>query len=313
MKKIFLLFVVVLLTISLVRADLYTQNYTSLGAGAINPENAQFAVRVIKYEPYPVNPGNYFDLWIKVQNIGSNDAQDATFELIPKYPFTSTDNLVRHYGKIAGLSSVSGISNSLINTNEVVLKYRVKVADDATEGPSAIEFKSSSGGINSVAISTLLNIQIAKTGTDFDVIMQESGTSGTSFGVSNIGRNPATAVTFRVVDPTNFNVNGPSASIIGNLDAGDFTTVTFQLTPKTNKKEVNVRIDYTDVAGARQSINQTVPVYIASSGFGSSTSGTTTRAKTTSIPYLAIIISLVIGILLGFVLRKIMRRKKKTP
>ena len=36
----------------------------------------------LKYEPYPVTPGDHFEVWLKVTNIGDEEAQNAIFELV---------------------------------------------------------------------------------------------------------------------------------------------------------------------------------------------------------------------------------------
>ena len=49
---------------------------------------AYFQVVSTKYEPYPAEPGEYFDLWLKVRNIGNVEAPDFKFTLKPNYPFS---------------------------------------------------------------------------------------------------------------------------------------------------------------------------------------------------------------------------------
>jgi hypothetical protein len=66
--------------------------------------------------------------------------------------------------------------------------------------------------------------------TDFDVAFSESSAGQTSLSVANIGITPAYSVTVRVPDQAGFRVDGTTVAIVGNLDKGDYTLVSFQLT-----------------------------------------------------------------------------------
>jgi hypothetical protein len=46
----------------------------------------------LKYEPYPVNPGEYFDLWVSAQYVGNTGSAGITFTLNPSYPFSLDPN-----------------------------------------------------------------------------------------------------------------------------------------------------------------------------------------------------------------------------
>ena len=72
--------------------------------GGLNVEyNNYLHIASIKYEPYPAEPGKYFDLWIKIQNSGIDKA-DVKFKLIPKFPFSLDANEIAERN-IAGLSA----------------------------------------------------------------------------------------------------------------------------------------------------------------------------------------------------------------
>ena len=125
---------------SLISANtLYEKNYT-INNLDIGKSGTNFVVRELKYDPYPVNAGDYFDVYIKVQNIGSDDAKDAEFELQPNSPFSSTDNLVRDYGIIYGTASAHRFDNNY-DASQVVLKYRVMVDKNSPEGVSNLKLK----------------------------------------------------------------------------------------------------------------------------------------------------------------------------
>jgi hypothetical protein len=153
--------------------------------------------------------------------------------------------------------------------------------------------------------------------TDFDVAFSESSAGQTSLSVANIGITPAYSVTVRIPQQEGYKVDGTTVAIVGNLDKGDYTIVSFQLTqtagrnatgfgagtfamnrtgappnggaPRvmpqgnvTTQGMLKVLVEYTDGAGKRNSIEKIVPVQ-----FKQSTTGFAGRmgqqAQTTSV------------------------------
>lgn len=192
---------------------------------------SMFVVDTLKYEPYPVAPGTQFNLWIKVENIGQDDSPGTTFELVPQYPFTSTDQLARDYGTFPGTASAFNNMRAgevKMQSNQAIILFRVKVDANAMEGTNTVNFMiTNSKGIN---YTIALPIEIEKTGTDFDVVMQDSNAQGMSFAIANTGANTANAVLVTLENTPGYSVIGPSSTILGNLAAGDFTTFSFDLT-----------------------------------------------------------------------------------
>lgn len=97
----------------------------SVSAFAEAATSPDISAQILKYEPYPAEPGKYFDLWINIENSGLGSADRFRFELQPKYPFSldSGENSTRYFG------SIEPGKNGL-------LKYRIRVAPDAVEGYS---------------------------------------------------------------------------------------------------------------------------------------------------------------------------------
>jgi hypothetical protein len=136
--------------------------------------------------------------------------------------------------------------------------------------------------------------------TDFDVTMSESSSGQTSLSVSNVGNNPALSVTVRVPEQEGFRVTGSSSSIIGNLDKGDYTIVSFHIassfmggmnfsggmgTPDvqgpgsranisrnfSGSNNLKVLIEYTDTTGTRHTVNKSIQVSMSSLNESSTT------------------------------------------
>jgi len=259
-------------------------------------------VQVLKYDPYPVSPGEWFDVWIQVQNVKEEDVTNAVFELSSEYPFSSTDTLIRNYNLISGKINAYKMSHNY-DASQVVLKYRVKVADNAPEGTSDLKLKINDDKNNpSAGFIIYLPITIGKTKTDFDIVMQDSTIQGTSFAISNIGDNAAIAVTLSVEPQDNVAIKGPKATILGNLAPGDFTTVTFQVSPNSDLEEMKLKIAYTDIAGVRNEVEKIVPVSIYSAPF---------IPKKTSAGFISMILPAVVGLILGIIFAGIYRKIRK--
>ncbi|VVB79614.1 Uncharacterised protein [uncultured archaeon] len=103
-------------------------------------EKSDVIVSVLKYEPYPIIAGQWFDLWVKVQNVGQDSARNLTVQLIPEYPFSSSDDLVRNYGVLYGTQAAFKVDQTY-DSSQLILKYRMKATDNAPSGISNITLK----------------------------------------------------------------------------------------------------------------------------------------------------------------------------
>ncbi|MBT4824378.1 hypothetical protein HN695_07180 [Candidatus Woesearchaeota archaeon] len=120
--------------------------------------------------------------------------------------------------------------------------------------------------------------------TDFDVTFSEGDSGKTSLSIANIGNTPAYSVTVVVPKQNNFKVTGSSASIVGNLDKGDYTIVSFNIMdlriaptftePLTDEQKaakqlansengLKVIVQYTDTSGKRHDIEKLIPIQLS--------------------------------------------------
>jgi hypothetical protein len=91
-------------------------------------------VNMINQQPDPVEPGDYVELRFKIENEGPDTFEGATFEIIPEYPFSLDPNeeATRYIGDLKGRA---------VNENAIVIKYKVRVAEDAVEGDTPIKLR----------------------------------------------------------------------------------------------------------------------------------------------------------------------------
>jgi len=93
--------------------------------------SANLIVSSAKYEPYPVEPGELFELWIRIKNDGQQTAKDATCKLVLDNPFSLYQGeLIQSYG-------------SLVAGGETVFKYQLRVADNAADRENELKIECS--------------------------------------------------------------------------------------------------------------------------------------------------------------------------
>lgn len=288
---------------------------------------ARFQLQKLKYEPYPANPGEYFDLWLKVENVGDEVASNASFELVLEYPFSlhPDSSAMRNYGAI-------GTSDKDI----IVLEYKVKVDEDAVEGIYELKLKTCAENIGACTIYNF-SIMVENVRTDFEVVVQESTAEVVSLAIANTGKNPANSVTVKIPEQENFMTVGVSDSIVGNIDSGDYTIVSFQIQSKNlglsegrnltegerqklresiaaRKANLEVQIDYTDIISERRTVIKNVPLSLESTlpEVGGTTDIAKFGRKSESLTantwfWVSIVLLMVVGVLIF----RIVKTKKK--
>ena len=86
-------------------------------------------VSVAKYEPFPAEAGQYLDIWLKVENTGTDASDSVILELLPAFPFSlETGNAVNSLGTVPAGSTE-------------LVKYRVKVDEKATSGDNILKVR----------------------------------------------------------------------------------------------------------------------------------------------------------------------------
>jgi hypothetical protein len=108
-------------------------SYVNRTSGAVK-DYPNLQVTQLKYEPYPVEPGEYFTLWLKVKNIANEEASYVTIEIPNKYPFSIGGENKKTIGKLRPLE-------------EYLVKFEnIKVDSNALTGDHKLEVKLNRGG-----------------------------------------------------------------------------------------------------------------------------------------------------------------------
>lgn len=131
-------------------------------------------------------------------------------------------------------------------------------------------------------------------------------TKSLTLAISNIGEEDANSVTMSIPSQTAYEFLGTDKNIIGNIAKNDYTIASFKINPKEDGPLI-VKISYTDSIGVRREIEKTV-MFTASAFSQKTTNGKEQSGLSKSLIY---IIIGVIGLILIFILLRILRRKKK--
>ena len=236
LNKLFIAFVIMILSglMSFNIISAQDVNYT------VDSNYGGIQVSSLKYEPYPANPGDYVDVWIKTK-IGSL-VDYAKFEVLDSFPFSvdNSENPIREYEDFSG---------------DVVMHYKVRVDEDAVEGINQLKLKIISSEFSDSGSIYFMDIEVADAQTDFDLVVQDSTSSEISLAIANIGKNTANSMIVRIPEQDSYKVTGTNGQMIGNLESGDYTITSFSLTSVgRNPGNLIVQIDYTDSIGVRRSL-----------------------------------------------------------
>ncbi|MEK6983631.1 MAG: COG1361 S-layer family protein [Nanoarchaeota archaeon] len=288
----------------------------------IDVTSKEFA-QIIYVDKAKIEPGKETEMKFTITNIGNAPLQNMVFS------WSEADGVI-----LPVFSDDTKYIKYLDVSDSIELKYIVIADVNAQPGLYQLDLSlkyESLTNTTSTVIKTKAGVFVGGE-TDFDVAFSESTQGQTSLSVANTGNNPALSVSVRIPEQSNFRVTGSNSAIIGNLDKGDYTIVSFQIgssgmanftgirqrqssqnvqstreVPGTSNN-LKVKIDYTDTTGERRSVEKNVPIQFRAST-GDTSSGTLQsgqfqrtqqtsfwQSKTFYIP--AIIIVLVIGFVL---------------
>lgn len=248
----------------------------------IEVSGREFA-QIIYVDKAKLDPGKETELKFTITNIGNSPLQNIIFSwneengiILPVY---SDDTKYIKYIDVGESTDLEYIVVADVNAVAGLYQLNLNLKFEAENGTSK-------------EINTKAGIFVGGE-TDFDVTFSESSAGQTSLSVANIGNNPALSVTVRIPEQENFRVTGSTSSIIGNLDKGDYTIVSFQITQvmmrgtmdRTQSRELSeeerqrlmeqlsqrsasnnldVLIEYTDTTGVRRKLEKRVPIQFRS-------------------------------------------------
>ncbi|MBW6461693.1 MAG: hypothetical protein K0B07_01465 [DPANN group archaeon] len=252
MKK-YGIFALMVLLISIMSTAAYAVSEASLG------------VSVARYEPDPVEPGSYFDIWFKVDNIGGDIAKNATLIFEPSFPFTTDDATV----------NVIGLLNQLDSS---MVKYRIRVHENAVEGVSKLNIKYSANPSKNIIISNSFDVHIQTFDADINLVSMSTIPSqllpGSHGEVRLIFKNTADSLLKNVKVTMDLSgvaipfapMGKSTTNIIKNMAGGEETIIVFEIIAKPDALsgiyKVPVTITFSDNVGNDYTRSEIVSIVI---------------------------------------------------
>ena len=254
----------------------------------INVKSRQFA-QIIYIDKAKLEPGKETEMKFTINNVGNAPLQNIVF------------SWQEPNGVILPVYSGDAKYIKYLDVGESIdLTYNVIADVNAKPGLYKLDLSLKDSGNTTTTqtiVSTKAGVFIGGE-TDFDVAFSESSQGQTSLSVANTGNTPAQSVSVMIPQQDSFRVTGSNSAIIGNLDKGDYTLVSFQIskptanqtrqnaqgnrpangnsnTPNTNlnrslsrtgNDNLQVIIEYTDTTGERRSVEKSVPINFRASG-----------------------------------------------
>lgn len=194
-------------------------------------------------------PGKQETMKFVINNVGSSELKDISFS------WTNPEGIILPVG-----SDNSRYVKSIPVGEKVELEYNVIASSNTDADLYQLDLVLSYENTlaNTVSeINTIAGIYVGG-GTDFDIVFSEETTTEKSFTVSNIGSNTADSVTIKVPTQDGWKTSAGSSQIIGNLEKGDYTTVSFPVTQSGTNNNLELIIEYTNTMGERETETKTI-------------------------------------------------------
>ena len=201
---------------------------------ALNSNSCALKVSLVNQDPNPAVPNDYVDIVFQVSGIQDSYCEGAKFELISSYPFSlDSENGTRV------LEGSTWTANSNNNWN---IPYSLRIDKDTLSGDAEIEVHYAPGRGDTSAYSVArFNISIQDSRTNFDAVIQDVASPDISIAIANTGKYAANSVVVRIPDQDNFRVIGTDGQMVGNLDSGDYTIVSFSVASSRSQNLQNAQ------------------------------------------------------------------------
>jgi len=254
--------------------------YATVSFAAIS-SSADIDVSLINQNPDPAEPGKYVEVKWKVENIGSSNAENVIFEILPKFPFSLEpgESATQKIGSIWGRQ---------IGDYGVMVTYRLKVDENAVEGQNEIEVRYSIDNgvswqkpgkfyINIRTHDAILNIKKISYSPD---PMPPGKKTVLSIDLENMADSllkdikiklnlitllqTATSVSYSELPFSSFGTT--NQQVIKSIGAGKTKTVEFTLIPDPDADadvyKIPVTIEYSDELGTNYSKSEVIGVVV---------------------------------------------------
>ncbi|MBC8435085.1 hypothetical protein H8D91_01140 [archaeon] len=216
-------------------------------------EACDLQVSLLNQDPYPAVPGDYVKLVFQISGVENPECGDVIFKLAEQYPIQFDP---------AQSNEITIKSGTYTKDHSSVLMapYKVRIDENALNGDNVIEvsFANSKNSITTSFQSQQFDLNIEDVKADFEVFVKDydTTTKEITLQILNIGENDIYALTVRIPEQENIVIKGADRNIVGDLDSNDYTTTTFESSPKDGS--ITIEITYTDAINVRRTLTKTV-------------------------------------------------------
>ncbi|MFT4305146.1 MAG: COG1361 S-layer family protein, partial [Candidatus Woesearchaeota archaeon] len=208
------------------------------------------SAEVIHIDKDTLLPGQQNEITFTINNVGNSPLRDLRFtwnnEEKVILPIGSDNSRYITFIDIGESKEIK--YNVITDSNTIPGLYELDLNLDYYD-----DFTNEEKNINSIA-----GIYIGGE-TNFYISLNEHSVTQTIFNIANTGINPARSVSVQIPNQQNWIISGSNSKIVGNLNPGDYTVVSFNLeNVQTDNNESNViTSSQTGSQGARRNIENT--------------------------------------------------------
>ena len=258
MKKTILVMVMVLM-MPMVMAATSTNLMTSF---------PNLKITLVNQEPDPVEPGEYVDIRWKIENIGSENAEDVQLQLIPQYPFSLDPGV----SAIRDAGSVHGRQTGDVGA---IVKYHVRIDPNAVEGNNEIKLMykyKGTGWVELEAFNISIQSRQALLGIEAITFEPEKILPGQANKITITVNNLAESMLKDISMKLDFTglkfspVGSANEKTIGKLPKSESADVSFNIIADADAEskvhKVPLLITYTDEVGTKFTKNTTIGLIV---------------------------------------------------
>lgn len=178
---------------------------------------------VLKYDPSPAEAGELLELWLGVSVVGNTDLRNYVVEVVPEFPFllATNEDAKRRF--------------SVIDSNGIVAKYRIRVDGSAQDGDSILRVKyypegSGVQAVREVTIPIMGKVNVQLSSAQPDTLIPGRPTK-VKFIFKNDGNAPVRDLIVNWTDPDAgiLPLAGENRQKISFLGVGEETEVEFSM------------------------------------------------------------------------------------
>lgn len=205
---------------------------------------------MINQDPYPSVPGDRVKVVFQVTGVSDRDCGEVSLEFDEQFPFSLEP------GQTAKQTIQGGTYISTDFASFWLVPFELRVADNALEGDNVIKVNLDSSTKGLSIKNFTINVEDLTADFEISIKDYEASTNTLTFEILNIGESDIDALTIDIPKQPAIEIKGASRNIVGDLDANEDTTFTFEAIPSNG--EIELQVLYTDQVNVRRALEKTV-------------------------------------------------------